>query len=123
MAMEWGGKRFPFEVNRVYTIAGVPSGAKRGSHAHKSLEQVIVPVSGSFVVTLNDGRIQESYLMRANGQGLLLEPGLWREMHDFSKDAVCLVLASQVYDEGDYIRDFQDFLKWKSQNLSVEGPK
>ena len=104
----------PFDIKRVYFIYGVPAGTSRGSHGHKKLQQLIVPVSGSFDVVLHDGSIEKSFTLDSPNKGLLLKPGLWRNLINFSEDAVCMVLASQHYNEADYIRDFQDFLNWVS---------
>ena len=106
------GKTLPFEVRRVYYIYDVPGGESRGSHAHKSLEQLIVAASGSFTVTLNDGKTKRSFFLNRPYQGLLVKPGMWRDLEDFSSGAVCMVLASEVYKKDDYIRDYQEFLKF-----------
>lgn len=102
----------PFEIKRVYFIYAVPSGTSRGSHGHKELQQLIVPVSGSFEVVLHDGSIEKTFSLDSPAKGLLIEPGLWRNLINFSADAVCMVLASHHFNESDYIRDFQEFLKW-----------
>jgi dTDP-4-dehydrorhamnose 3,5-epimerase-like enzyme len=102
----------PFDIKRVYFIYGVPLGISRGSHGHKELQQLIVPVSGSFDVVLHDGSIEKTFTLDSPAKGLLLEPGLWRNLINFSEDAVCMVLASHDYNEDDYIRDFQVFLDW-----------
>lgn len=99
----------PFVVRRVFWLHDVPGGAHRGGHAHHELQEVIIPVSGSFdVVTFNENGWQRWPLNRADG-GLYIEPGVWRELSNFSSNAVALVLASTEYDEGDYIRDFERF--------------
>lgn len=103
----------PFEVKRTYYLYDVPGGENRGGHAHKELRQLIVAASGSFTVTLDDGRVKRTFLLNRPYQGLLVVPGIWRTLDDFSSGAVCLVLASHVYDESDYIRDYDDFLKYK----------
>ena len=107
------GKTLPFDVRRVYYIYDVPGGESRGSHAHKSLEQLIVAASGSFTVTLNDGRTKRSFFLNRPYQGLLVKPGMWRDLEDFSSGAVCMVLASDVYKKDDYIRDYQEFIKFR----------
>ena len=107
------GKTLPFDVKRVYYIYDVPGGESRGSHAHKSLEQLIVAASGSFTVTLNDGRTKRSFFLNRPYQGLLVKPGMWRDLEDFSSGAVCMVLASDVYKKDDYIRDYQEFIKFR----------
>lgn len=107
------GKTLPFDVRRVYYIYDVPGGESRGSHAHKSLEQLIVAASGSFTVTLNDGKTKRSFFLNRPYQGLLVKPGMWRDLEDFSSGAVCMVLASEVYKKDDYIRDYQEFIKYR----------
>ncbi len=102
----------PFEIKRVYFIYAVPPDVSRGAHGHKKLEQLIVPVSGSFEVVLHDGSNERTFFLDSPSKGLLLEPGLWRNLINFSADAVCMVLASQPFSESDYIRDFTEFIKW-----------
>lgn len=106
----------PFDVKRVYYLYDVPGGASRGSHAHKELSQLIVAASGSFQVTLNDGRQKRTYFLNRPYQGLLVRPGIWRDLEDFSSGAVCMVLASDVYKKEDYIRDYQEFLAWRKDS-------
>ena len=108
-------KDIPFEVNRVYYLYDVPGGAERGGHAHKSLQQLIVAASGSFTVVLNDGTEKRSITLNRPYQGLFVVPGIWRELVDFSSGAICMVLASEKYDENDYIRDYGDFLKYSNK--------
>lgn len=103
----------PFEVKRTYYLYDVPGGESRGGHAHKALHQLIVAASGSFSVTLDDGRIKRTFHLNRPYQGLLVVPGIWRTLDDFSSGAVCLVLASHPYDEADYIRDYREFLASK----------
>lgn len=110
------GITVPFSTKRVYYLYDVPGGESRGGHAHIAQSQLIVAVSGSFSVTLDDGRIRRSFLLNHPYQGLYLVPGLWRTLDDFSSGAVCMVLASDIYDEADYIRDYQKFLHWKAGN-------
>ena len=105
----------PFEMKRVYYLYDVPSGAERGGHAHKNLKQFLIALSGSFDVVLNDGLEQKTITLNKPFEGLLINPGIWRELNDFSSGSVCLVLASAVFDEADYIRDFDEFIKYKSQ--------
>jgi dTDP-4-dehydrorhamnose 3,5-epimerase-like enzyme len=102
----------PFEIKRVYFIYAVPSGVSRGAHGHKKLHQLIVPVSGSFEIVLHDGSNERTFVLDSPSKGLLLEPGLWRNLINFSADAVCMVLASQHFSESDYIRDFTEFIEW-----------
>jgi hypothetical protein len=106
-------KEVPFEVQRTYYLYDVPGGEERGGHAHKELKQLIIAVSGSFDVLLNDGNIKRTVTLNRPYQGLLVVPGLWRELNNFSSGAICLVLASQKYDEADYIRDYEEFLEYK----------
>lgn len=103
----------PFNVTRVYYLYDVPGGESRGGHAHKELQQLIVAASGSFNVVLDDGNVKRIFTLNRPYQGLLIVPGIWRELDDFSSGAVCLVLASRKYEEEDYIRDYNDFLKYK----------
>jgi dTDP-4-dehydrorhamnose 3,5-epimerase-like enzyme len=103
----------PFEIKRVYWLYDVPGGESRGSHAHKTLSQLIIAASGSFRVTLDDGRERRSFFLNRPYQGLLVHPGLWRDLEDFSSGSVCMVLASEVYKEEDYIREYDDFLKFR----------
>ena len=107
-------KDVPFDVKRVYYLYDIPGGAERGGHAHKSLRQLIVAASGSFTVILDDGSEKRSITLNRPYQGLLVMSGIWRELVDFSSGAICLVLASEKYDEGDYIRDYGDFVKYKN---------
>lgn len=103
----------PFEVKRCYYLYDVPGGESRGSHAHKQLYQLIVAASGSFSVTLDDGRVKRTFVLNRPYQGLLVVPGIWRTLDDFSSGSVCLVLASEKYDKNDYIREYKDFLIYK----------
>ncbi len=107
-------KDIPFEVHRTYYLYDVPGGESRGAHAHKELSQLIVAASGSFTVTLDDGKVKRSFLLNRPYQGLLVVPGIWRDLVDFSSGSVCLVLASHEYDEEDYIRNYNDYLRFKS---------
>ena len=99
----------PFEIKRVYYLYDVPAGAERGGHAHKEQEEFIVSLSGSFDVILNNGESEETYTLNKPNQGLYVAQKTWRELRNFSSGAVCLVLASEVFREDDYIRDFDDF--------------
>ncbi|QCI98790.1 sugar 3,4-ketoisomerase [Agrobacterium larrymoorei] len=104
-----GSNHIPFEVKRVYYLYDVPGGADRGSHAHKNLHQFMISISGSFDVRLDDGTAQKTFHLNRSYQGLYICPMTWRYLDNFSSGAVCLVLASEAYDEVDYIRDYQDF--------------
>jgi dTDP-4-dehydrorhamnose 3,5-epimerase-like enzyme len=105
------GGALPFVVRRVYWIHGTSPGFSRGFHAHKQLRQLCVCVAGSVRISLFDGRTEESVGLDSSDKGLLIGPGLWREMHDFSPDCVLMVFADAEYDEADYIRDRQDFIR------------
>ena len=99
----------PFDVKWVYYLYDVPGGESRGAHAHKELFQLIIAASGSFRVTLDDGNEKRSFFLNHPYQGLLIKPGIWRDLDDFSSGAVCLVLASDLYKTDDYIRNYDDF--------------
>ena len=105
------GGALPFAVRRVYWIHGTKPGVSRGFHAHKQLRQLCVCVAGSVRLSLFDGHREESVVLDSSAQGLLNGPGLWREMHDFSTDCVLMVFADAEYDEADYIRDREQFIR------------
>lgn len=107
------GATIPFKIKRVYYLYDVPSDAFRGGHAHKNLQQLIIPLSGSFDVHIKDGEQTKTINLNKPHKGLLIVPGIWREIDNFSSGCVCLVLASAEYDEADYIRDFKEFLIFK----------
>lgn len=107
------GETLPFDVKRVYYLYDVPGGENRGAHAHKELSQLIIAASGSFTVTLDDGKCKRSFFLNRPYQGLYVKPGMWRDLEDFSSGAVCMVLASDVYKAEDYIRDYNDFLEFR----------
>lgn len=108
-------REIPFEIARAYWVYDVPSGENRGGHAHKKLKQLIIALSGSFTVTIDDGEHKRTILLNHPYQGLIIETGIWRTLDDFSSGAVCLVLASEIYDEDDYIYDYQEFLEYKKR--------
>jgi hypothetical protein len=105
-----GGRHIPFEISRVYYLYDVPGGAERGGHTHKELHQLIIAMSGSFDVILDDGHQRKCYHMNRSYYGLYLCPLVWREINNFSSGAVCLALVSAPYDESDYIRDYETFI-------------
>jgi dTDP-4-dehydrorhamnose 3,5-epimerase-like enzyme len=105
-----GGHHIPFDIKRVYFLYDVPGGAIRGGHAHKKLQQLIIAMSGSFDVVIHDGHRRERFQLNRSYYGLYICPMVWRELDDFSSGAVCLVLASDLYDESDYYRDYNEFL-------------
>ena len=106
-----GNKSVPFDIKRVYYIFGTKEGVSRGFHAHRNLKQVAVCVTGSCRFVLDNGKQREEIVLDKSTIGLLIDDLIWREMYDFSPDCVLLVLASEYYDEADYIRDYQAFLK------------
>lgn len=108
-------KDVPFCVQRTYYLYDVPGGESRGAHAHRQLYQLIIAASGSFTVTLDDGLVKRTFLLNRPYQGLLVVPGIWRTLDDFSSGSVCLVLASEKYDAEDYIRDYKDFINYKNE--------
>ncbi len=107
----------PFEIKRAYWVYDVPGGESRGGHAHKQLRQLVVALSGSFHVTLDNGRERETILLNHPWQGLLIETNTWRTLDDFSSGAVCMVLASEHYDAADYIEDYDEFLAYVNQKV------
>ena len=108
-------KSVPFEVRRVYYIFGTNEGVERGFHAHRNLNQVAVAVTGSCEMVLDDGECETSVLLDSAQKGVLIGPGVWRVMRNFSSDCVLLVLADQHYEEADYIRDYKEFKEWVNQ--------
>jgi hypothetical protein len=110
-------RHIPFDIKRVYYLYDVPGGAMRGGHAHKALHQLIIAMSGSFDVLLDDGSQRKRFHMNRSYYGLYVCPMIWRELDNFSSGAVCLVLASELYDESDYFREYAAFLDALRENL------
>ena len=106
-----GNKHIPFEIKRVYYLYDVPAEAERGGHGHRKLQQLIVPLAGSFEFIVDDGINKQSFYLKRPWEGLYIPPMTWRDIGNFSSGAVCLVLASEYYDEADYFRDYDEFLK------------
>lgn len=102
-------RHVPFPIQRVYYLYDVPGGAERGGHAHKALHQLIIAMSGSFDVILDDGHARQRFHLNRSYYGLYVCPMIWRELDNFSSGSVCLVLASNLYDEDDYYRDYEQF--------------
>ena len=109
-----GGREVPFSIERVYYLYDVPGGATRGGHAHVELEQLFVSCLGAFDVVVDDGRRRQTVTLNRSYYGLYVPPGIWRELENFSSGAICLVLASLVYDESDYIRGHEQFVRLKT---------
>ena len=108
----------PFEIKRVYYLFDVPSSAHRGGHAHRNLNQILIALSGSFDVVLKDGKSSQKITLNKPDKGLIISNNIWRELENFSSGSVCLVLASDIYNENDYIRDYSQFVEnVKSNNL------
>jgi dTDP-4-dehydrorhamnose 3,5-epimerase-like enzyme len=112
-----GNRNIPFDIKRVYYLYDVPGGATRAGHGHKTLEQVVIAMSGSFDVKLTDGIKTEKYHLNRSYCGLYIAPMMWREIDNFSSGSVCMVLASDFFDEGDYFRYYDDFL------AAIRGPR
>jgi hypothetical protein len=110
-----GGRHVPFDIKRVYYLYDVPGGAERGGHAHKSLHQLIIALSGSFDVILDDGKQKQRFHLNRSYCGIYVCPMIWRELDNFSSASVCMVLASNLYDEADYYREYEEFVQ--AQNL------
>ena len=105
-----GGNQIPFDIQRVYYLYDVPGGAERGGHAHKGLSQLIIAMSGSFDVILDEGGEKKRFHLNRSYQGLYVCPMMWRELDNFSSGSVCMVLASNIYEESDYYRDYNEYL-------------
>jgi hypothetical protein len=110
-------RHIPFPIQRVYYLYDVPGGAERGGHAHKNLHQLLIAMSGSFDVHLDDGHSKKTISLNRSYAGLYICPMIWREIDNFSSGAVCMVLASDYYDEADYYRDYDEFVMASSQGL------
>jgi dTDP-4-dehydrorhamnose 3,5-epimerase-like enzyme len=110
-----GFKEVPFDIKRVYYLYDVPSGQVRGGHAHYALQQFVMAGSGSLDITLDDGRNKRMVTLNRPNMALHIVPGIWRDLQNFSGGAICLVLASELYEAEDYIRDYDEFLKLKKQ--------
>jgi hypothetical protein len=109
-----GGQDIPFAVSRVFYLYGIPGDQMRGAHAHRRCHQFLVAANGTFEVILDDGSQQQLVLLNRPNLGLHIPPGIWASQVNFSAGAVCLVLASEAYVEADYVRDYQQFLDWRS---------
>lgn len=101
----------PFDIRRVYYVYDVPAGAERGGHSHYATSEMAIALSGSFDVVIDDGHMTRRIALNSPGNGLLLAPGIWRTLENFSAGAICLVLASEKFDEADYVRDYDEFKK------------
>jgi len=106
-----GGNHIPFDIRRIYYLYDVPGGAERGGHAHHDLRQLIIAMSGSFDVVLDDGFNKKRIHLNRSFHGLYLETKVWRELDNFSSGSVCMVLASDIYKESDYVRDYDEYLR------------
>ncbi|MEQ1778218.1 MAG: FdtA/QdtA family cupin domain-containing protein [Nitrosomonas sp.] len=106
-----GNNHIPFDIRRVYYLYDVPGGSERGGHAHKALSQLIIAMSGSFDVVLDDGGEKKRFHLNRSYQGLYVCPMIWRELDNFSSGSVCMVLASNIYEESDYYRDYEEFMR------------
>jgi hypothetical protein len=114
-----GQKNIPFDVRRIYYLYDIPGGEDRGGHAHKELHQLIVAASGSFNVLLDDGENKKIVTLNRPDYGLMVVPGIWRELFEFSSGAICLVLASHKYDNNDYISDYDLFIDFCKSKKNV----
>ena len=114
----YSDENIPFEIKRVFYLYDIPGGESRGAHAHKRCHQFLVAASGSFEVVLDDGKNKKTVVLNRPFYGLHIPPGIWAHEQGFSSGSVCLVLASEKYDAEDYIRDYEEFLKFKSNDTS-----
>ena len=114
------GVELPFELRRTFYIYDVPGGAERGGHSHYTCQQFIIAISGSFDVTVDDGNDKYTFTLNRPNQGLLVVPGIWRTLQNFSSGSVCLALASHHFDENDYVRDYNNFLKLKGKQAEEQ---
>jgi hypothetical protein len=105
----------PFAVKRIYYLYDIPMGTERGGHAHLNLEQYVIAGSGSFTFIVDDGKNRKEFFLNRPNLALHILPGIWRDMRDFSSGSVCLVLASMAFQEEDYVRDFNNFLKYRNE--------
>ena len=112
------GVELPFELRRTFYIYDVPGGAERGGHSHYTCQEFIIAISGSFDVTVDDGNDKYTFTLNRPNQGLLVVPGIWRTLQNFSSGSVCLALASHHFDENDYVRDYNNFLKLKGKQTT-----
>jgi len=108
------GIEVPFDIKRVYYLYDIPGGFNRGGHGHKDLQQLIVALSGSFDLIVDDGSVKRTFHLSRPNVGVYMPAGLWRELDNFSSGSICFVLASHKYDENDYFRDYEKFVEWKS---------
>ena len=106
----------PFKIRRTYYLYDIPGGESRGGHSHRNLHQLLVAISGSFDVTVDDGKDKFTYTLNRPYQGLLVVPGIWRTLQNFSSGSVCLAIASHHFDENDYVRDYEEFLRLKNNS-------
>jgi dTDP-4-dehydrorhamnose 3,5-epimerase-like enzyme len=104
------GRHIPFDIKRTYYLYDVPGGASRAAHGHRKLQQLMIAMSGSFDVTLDDGHAKRRFHLNRSYNGLYIPPMMWRDLDNFSSNSVCMVLASDFYDEADYFRNYEDFL-------------
>lgn len=108
------GVEMPFDVKRIYYLYDIPGGISRGGHGHKGLQQLIIALSGSFDLIVDDGKVKRTFHLSRPNIGVFIPAGLWRELNNFSSGSICFVLASDSYDENDYFRNYDTFLEWKT---------